>query len=259
MLVDDSNFMRKAISLLLSSDARIEVVSAVASGELALQKISALNPDVISLDFNLAGMDGLETLEKIMATNPTPVIMFSGHTKKGAEVTLKALEKGAVDFVAKPHGCLSPDLSTVRDELVEKVMAASRSRAIGRGKRPLPEAGTGRVKEGQLLAPAKSLLFITSSTGGVQALSKLLSELPGDLPMPVLIVQHMPKLFTKSFAESLDRICALKVKEAEHGDIIQKGHVYVAPGGWHTGVVKSGREKKTDASLPTSPQSGTSL
>ena len=244
MIVDDSNFMRKAISLILSSDPRIEVVSLVASGEEALQKLSTVNPDVISLDVNLPRMDGIETLDKIMNTSPTPVIMFSGRTKKGAEVTLKALEKGAIDFVAKPHGCLSPDLSSVRDELIEKLMAASRTKVARRGRRPIPEASARKLEIKQVLSPEKSILFITSSTGGVQALTKLIPELPGDLPMPVLVVQHMPKIFTKSLAESLDRISALTVTEAEHGDILKKGHVYVAPGGWHTGIVKNGTGQK---------------
>ena len=244
MIVDDSNFMRKAISLILSSDPRIEVVSLVASGEEALQKLATVNPDVISLDVNLPGMDGIETLDKIMNTSPTPVIMFSGITKKGAEVTLKALEKGAIDFVAKPYGCISPDLSSVRDELIEKVIAASRTKVARRGRRPKPEASARKIDIKQISVPEKSLLFITSSTGGVQALTKLIPELPGDLPMPVMIVQHMPKMFTKSLAESLDRLSALTVTEAGHGDILEKGHVYVAPGGWHTRVVKKGAGKE---------------
>ena len=244
MIVDDSNFMRKAISLILSSDPRIEVVSLVASGEEALQKLATVNPDVISLDVNLPGMNGLETLDKIMNASPTPVIMFSGTTKKGAEVTLKALEKGAIDFVAKPHGCISPDLSSVRDELIEKLIAASRTKVKRKGKILRTEAATDKKDIKQISAPKKSLLFITSSTGGVQALTRLIPDLPGDFPMPVLIVQHMPKMFTKSLAESLDRLSALTVTEAGHGDILEKGHVYIAPGGWHTGVIKDGAGKK---------------
>ncbi len=244
MIVDDSNFMRKVIALLLSSDPGIEVVSAVASGEETLQKLSTVNPDVITLDVNLPGMDGIETLDKIMAASPTPVIMFSGRTKKGAEVTLKALEKGAIDFVAKPHGCLSPDLSSVRDELIEKVMAASRARITRKGRSPRPEASARKKDIKQISAPEKSILFITSSTGGVQALTKLIPELPGNLPMPVLIVQHMPKTFTKSLAESLNKISALTVTEAGADDILEKGHVYIAPGGWHTSVAKNGMGKK---------------
>lgn len=244
MIVDDSNFMRKSIALILSTDPRIEVVSLVASGEEALQQIPKVDPDVISLDVNLPGMDGIETLDKIMTDNPKPVIMFSGITKKGTEVTLKALKKGAVDFVAKPYGCISPDLSSVREELIDKLVAASRVRVARRGGRLGKKVVARKKEKRQISAPKKSLLFITSSTGGVQALSKLLPELPGDFPMPVLIVQHMPKMFTKSLAESLDRISALTVKEAAHGDILEKGHVYIAPGGWHTGIVKDGAAKR---------------
>ncbi|MDT8318347.1 MAG: chemotaxis response regulator protein-glutamate methylesterase [bacterium] len=244
MIVDDSNFMRKSISLILSTDPRIEVVSLLASGEEALQQITKVDPDVITLDVNLPGMDGIETLDKIMAKNPKPVIMFSGVTKKGTEVTLKALKKGAVDFVAKPYGCLSPDLSSVREDLIDKVVAASRIRVARRGKAPGKKVDPRKVEARRISEPKKNLLFITSSTGGVQALSKLLPELPGDFPMPVLVVQHMPKMFTKSLAESLDRISALTVTEAGHGDTLEKGHVYIAPGGWHTSVVKDGAGKR---------------
>ena len=125
MIVDDSNFMRKAIASLISTDRNIEVVSLLASGEEALENISQVDPDVITLDFNLPGMDGIETLDKIMEYCPTPVIMLSGYPKKGADATLKALSMGGIDFVAKPHGCLSPDISVVKDELIAQDRGSS--------------------------------------------------------------------------------------------------------------------------------------
>jgi two-component system chemotaxis response regulator CheB len=242
MIVDDSNFMRKAIASLISTDRNLEVVSLVASGEEALDKISAVEPDVITLDFNLPGMDGIETLDKIMADRPTPVIMFSGYTKKGADVTLTALSKGAIDFVAKPHGCLSLDLSAVRDELIEKIIAASMAKSTVRKKRVEKKVAEGKREFRKLARPEKSILFIASSTGGVQALASLIPSLPRTFPIPVLVVQHMPPLFTESLASSLDRESALHVREAIDGDDLKAGTVLVAPGGWHSKIVKTGNK-----------------
>lgn len=244
MIVDDSNFMRKATATLLASDSRIEVTSLIGSGEEAIRMIDSVNPDVITLDFNLPGMNGLETLEKIMAFKPTPVIMFSGYTKKGAEVTLKALNKGAVDFVAKPQGCLSLDLSSVRDELIEKVLASVLAKAKLR-KKTVEVRKTPEKKELVKLAnPEETILFIASSTGGVQALGKVVPLLPANFPMPVIVVQHMPPLFTQSLATSLNSSSLLNVKEAENEDLLTAGNVYIAPGGWHLKVFKSGTKYK---------------
>jgi len=244
MIVDDSNFMRKAISSLLTSDNRIEVTSLVGSGEEALRMINSVNPDVITLDFNLTGMNGLETLEKIMDVKPTPVIMFSGYTKKGADITLKALNAGAIDFVAKPHGCLSLDLSAVRDELIEKVLASVLAKVKMRKKKVEIKVSPEEKKVVKLSNPEASILFIASSTGGVQALGKVVPLLPASLPMPVVVVQHMPPLFTESLATSLDSMSPLKVKEAEDNDVLTAGKVFIAPGGWHLKVFQSGKEKK---------------
>lgn len=238
MVVDDSNFMRKAISSLVSQDKDIEVVSLVASGEEALDKLLEVNPDVITLDFNLPGIDGLETLEKIMSHRPTPVIMLSGYTRKGADVTLAALSKGAIDFVAKPHGCLSPDLSSVKDELTNKIIAASMAKSAIRKKRIEKKVFHGKLTQLRLENPEKSILFIAASTGGVQALASVIPSLPATFPMPVLVVQHMPPLFTESLATSLDRESELHVREAVDGDALQAGTVLIAPGGWHSKVSK---------------------
>ena len=244
MIVDDSNFMRKSIAKLLSSDHRIEIVSLVASGEEALQELEKVKPDAITLDWELPGMNGLMTLCKIMSVRPTPVVMFSAYTKKGADVTLQALKAGAIDFVQKPSGSISLDLAQVREELVAKVITAASSR-VRLAKKPVRAVpGERAAKVRKLSNPEKSILFIASSTGGVQALSRVVPHLPGDLPMPTIIVQHMPPLFTKSLATSLNENSAIMVKEAEDGELVRGGTVYIAPGGWQTKVVKSGKTTK---------------
>lgn len=237
MIVDDSNFMRKAVGMLISSEPGFEVVGLISSGEEALKSIPVLKPDVVTLDVEMGRMDGLTTLKKIMETNPLPVIMFSAHTKRGAEVTLKALQEGAVDFIEKPSGSLSIDLGLVRDELIKKIRVAStvrRRRTIP----PSPSAGTpGR--DLRLSNPQRSVIAIGSSTGGVQALQAVVPKLSRSLPLPVLIVQHMPPMFTRSLAESLDSHSMIKVKEAEEGDILLPGNAYLAPGGLHMTVRRS--------------------
>lgn len=235
MIVDDSNFMRKAVGKLVSSEPGFEVVALVSNGEEALRSISIIKPDVVTMDVEMEGMDGVTTLRRIMETTPTPVIMFSAYTRKGAEITLKALQEGAVDFIEKPSGSLSIDLGTVRDELIRKIKVAStvKPKQLERFKpfkpyKPLPEF--------RLLNPSRSVVAIGSSTGGVQALQAIIPKLPKSLPVPVLIVQHMPPMFTKSLAESLDVQSMIKVKEASEGDALMPGNAYIAPGGLHMTV-----------------------
>ena len=239
MIVDDSNFMRKAVGKLVSSVPGFEVVGLISKGEEALRSIPVLKPDVVTMDVEMEGMDGLTTLRKIMETNPTPVIMFSAYTKKGADITLKSLQEGAVDFIEKPSGSLSIDLGAVRDELIKKIKVAATVRP-GKGVVPLvPRKVT--FKNIRLTSPEKSVIAIGSSTGGVQALQAVIPKLSKFLPLPVLVVQHMPPMFTKSLAESLNSSSMVNVKEAEEGDIIKPGNVYIAPGGLHM-TVKMGRE-----------------
>ncbi len=243
MIVEDSNFMRKAISKLVSDDHRIEVVSLVGSGEEALNCLSEVEPDIITLDFELPGINGLETLDEIMKIRATPVIMFSAYTKKGADLTLKALGSGATDFIQKPSGAISMDLSRVRDELIEKVLASSKLRAPSKRRVQRKVVSAERHPKSpafkKIADPEKSILFVASSTGGVQALTEFVPGLPSNFPMPVLIVQHMPPMFTKSLAESLGKISRLPVREAANGDILKAGNVYISPGGWHTTLEKS--------------------
>ena len=245
MVVDDSNFMRKAISTLLSSDDRIEVVSLLGSGEEALKNAPSVDPDVITLDWELPGMNGFDTLVRIMESFPTPVVMFSAYTKKGADLTLRALEAGAIDFIEKPSGAISLDLGKVREDLIGKIVTAASAGERLRGSREKARREAApRGEVAKIRSPEKSILFIASSTGGVQALNRVIPLLPANYPMPVLIVQHMPPLFTKSLSQSLDAVSRLSVREAADGDTLMPGNVYIAPGGWQTKVFKYGKEMK---------------
>ncbi|MCB0218632.1 MAG: chemotaxis response regulator protein-glutamate methylesterase [Chrysiogenetes bacterium] len=265
LVVDDSNFMRKAISNLLSQDPEIEVVGKARSGQEALELIPELDPTVVTLDEEMAGLTGLETLERIMAEYPRPVLMLSAYTKEGAEVTIEALRRGAIDFMEKPSGVVSLDMHTVAKHLIDKVKLAQRSRP----RRPLrrepprrkhpgiprdePESAattqpsdTGRNKPEEirkLVTPAESLLVVAASTGGVQAVQVVLTGLPHDWPMPTLIVQHMPPHFTESLAADLDRVLPLRVVEAEDGMLLEPRTVYIAPGGMHA-IVAPARYRK---------------
>jgi two-component system chemotaxis response regulator CheB len=221
LVVDDSATMRSLISAVLSRDPEIEVVGQAGDPYEAREAIKALNPDVLTLDVEMPNMNGIEFLEKIMRLRPMPVVMVSTLTTRGAEVTLEALEIGAVDCVAKPS---TGGLEGFR-ELPEKVKTAARARV-----RPLDRVVGGPPVAKIEHAPDGRLIAIGSSTGGVEALITILSRFPANCP-PTVITQHMPESFTKSFSERLDRLCAPRVEEAADGAPLEPGRVYVAPGG----------------------------
>ncbi len=214
LVVDDSALMRRMLTDILSEAADIEVVSTAESGEEAVEKVLKLSPDVVILDLLMPGMGGLAALREIMRRKPTPVIVFSSYDKP--DITIESLEMGAVDFVPKQMG----DMERVAAELIEKVRVAAR-------------VNVSRLEERAARREDFKLVVIGASTGGPRALSELLPRLPGDLPAAILVVQHMPAKFTASLASRLDRVCALDVKEAEDGEIILPGRVYIAPGGYH--------------------------
>ncbi len=221
LVVDDSLTMRNLISAALRSDPEIQVVGAAADPIEARAAIKALNPDVLTLDVEMPNMNGLEFLEKIMRLRPMPVVMVSTLTAAGTDVTLAALEIGAVDAVAKPA---SATHDAFRD-LIGKVKTAARSRVRARGDAPAAEAAPSAYR-----ADPRHVLAIGSSTGGVEALLTVLGGFPADCPATV-VTQHMPATFTASFAARLDRVCAPTVTEAQEGAPLQPGHVYIAPGG----------------------------
>lgn len=230
LVVDDSPTMRALISSLLRADPEIEVIGTAGDPHEAREAIKALNPDVITLDIEMPNMNGLEFLEKIMRLRPMPVVMVSTLTQSGAEETLRALELGAVDCVAKPSNSIS-----ARDglgELAEKVKAAARARVRPAGVEQAHKPPTD-------FKPSGAVVAIGSSTGGVEALLRVIGRFPENCP-PTVITQHMPATFTKSFAARLDRATPAKVEEAFDGAKLEIGHIYLAPGGVaHLKVVRS--------------------
>jgi two-component system chemotaxis response regulator CheB len=229
LIVDDSALMRQVLTTLLSADPEIEVVGTAPDPHVARERIKALNPDVVTLDVEMPHMDGLTFLRKIMTLRPTPVVMVSTLTQAGAEVTLEALEIGAVDFVAKPTVDLATAKAGLATELQTKVKAAARSR-VGVQRRSAPiQRKTQPRRPGNR---SDRILAIGASTGGVEALKTVLMSLPADCP-PTLITQHMPPRFTAAFAGRLNRECPMTVSEATHDQVIEPGHVYIAPGAFH--------------------------
>ncbi len=246
LIVDDSATIRSLLSALLSRDPQIEVVGEAPEPAVARQMIKDLSPDVITLDVEMPHMNGLEFLEKIMRLRPMPVVMVSTLTQKGAEVTLAALELGAVDFFPKPTDNAAALLEGGGAELVAKVKAAARARV-----RPLSRTIVVPPLEG--FDPGDSVVAIGSSTGGVEALLQVLSAFPANCP-PTVITQHMPPHFTASFAARLSRMCRPQVSEARDGDVLRPGHVFIAPGG-EAHLEITGRTTlrcKLDASAPVS-------
>jgi two-component system chemotaxis response regulator CheB len=229
LVVDDSAFVRKAVERMLSMADDIEVVGAAADGEEGLRRARELRPDVVTLDIKMPRLGGLETLERLMAEQPVPVLLMSTLTQEGAEVTLRGLELGAMDFVDKSS--VQPmSMLSLADELIAKIRAigGARVRARPQPPRPRPEAGA---------VPAE-LVVIAASTGGPTALQQVISGLPAGFPAAVVVVQHIPRGFTKSLAERLDARSAIPVREARDGDPVLPGAVLIAPAGIHARLAR---------------------
>lgn len=233
LIVDDSAVIRQLLSMLLSEDPEIEVVGTAGDPLIARDRIKALNPDVVTLDVEMPNMDGVTFLRKIMALRPMPVVMISTLTQAGAEITLEALEIGAVDFIAKPTHDVANGLAEIAGDLQTKIKSAARARV---GVRHAPVQPKQRVLSS---GGGERIVAIGASTGGVEALKSVLMRLPADCP-PVLVTQHMPPRFTAAFAERLNRECPMRVSEAKHNDPIEAGHVYIAPGAFHLELVRAG-------------------
>jgi two-component system chemotaxis response regulator CheB len=238
LVVDDSLLMQRVLSDLLQTDPQIAVIGTARNGEEAIAKAASLHPDVVTMDIEMPRMDGLAAVQRIMGTNPLPIIMISALAQPEAEITLKALEYGAVDFVAKPSGTISLNMDPVKEELTSKIKAAACANILRiRGK-------TTHLTNPGSIGNTDKVISIAASTGGPPALTQVLTSLPSSVP-PILVVQHMPKIVTKLFAKGLSQKCRFQVKEAEQGDRVLPNLALVAPGGFHMVVTKERRVNLT--------------
>jgi two-component system chemotaxis response regulator CheB len=228
--------MRKLIPQILRTDPSIKVVGTAMDGNFGLKKLEELKPQVVTLDLEMPGMNGIDMLKQVMRRHRVPVIVVSSHSTDGASITFKALSLGAFDFVAKPAD-VSSRMSEIAQELITKIKAAAQSR--GMVLEPLPMFEPQPVKAKASATPkdaATKVVAIGISTGGPQALQYLLPQLPADFPGTILVVQHMPENFTEMFARRLDEVCAIRVKEAQSGDLLQAGRALICPGNRHLTV-----------------------
>ena len=244
MIVDDSAVMREVMQQLLAPHKDIEVVGAAMDPLLALQKMKTVWPDVILLDVEMPRMDGITFLRQIMATRPTPVVICSTLTEKGAAITLQALSAGAVEVITKPTMGLRDFLHDSAQEMLSAIRTAAKARVRGAAVPTLEKASADAVVSAPIIGlqnqrTSERIVVLGTSTGGTQALEQVLSQLPSSAPA-IAIVQHMPEKFTRSFAERLDSLCAIEVREAQNGDRLLPGLALIAPGGKHMLVKRSG-------------------
>ena len=244
LIIDDSAVIRAVLTELLNDAGDIEVVGTAADPLFAKTKITSLMPDVITLDVEMPRMDGLSFLEELMHANPLPVIMVSALTQKSCDTTLRALELGAIDYVSKPTIDVSEGVMALADEIISKVRIAAKAKVRTR-KSALMSASEVRpgprtsALDTSRMTTTDRIIAIGASTGGTQALTEIITALPESVP-GIVVVQHMPPLFTKSFAARLDEFSRVSVKEATHGDRIERGCVYIAPGGRHMAIIRNG-------------------
>ncbi|MFD1018202.1 protein-glutamate methylesterase/protein-glutamine glutaminase [Thalassobacillus hwangdonensis] len=240
LVVDDSAFMRKVISDMLNHDPRLEVIAAARNGTDAIAKCQTHKPDVVTLDIEMPVMDGLTALEEIKEKYAIPVVMLSSLTAEGADSTVKAMQLGAVDFIQKPSGSISLDIDTIREQIVDKVVAAANANMRGIVSRQPIKTAVKSINLKKRGTDRKRIVAIGTSTGGPRALQQVLTHLPADFPAPIVIVQHMPPGFTKSLADRLNSISSITIKEASEGEILQDGTAYIAPGNFHMTLDKHG-------------------
>ena len=238
LCVDDSALIRDLLSEIINSQGDMEVVAVAPDPLVARDLIKQHNPDVLTLDVEMPRMDGLDFLERLMRLRPMPVLMVSSLTQAGSEVTLRALELGALDFISKPQIGIRNGMLDYSELIAEKIREAARSRPRAPRQAPAADAPKAAPLRAPLISSEK-LVIIGASTGGTEAIRAVLEPLPANSPA-ILIAQHMPGGFTRSFAERLDRLCNIAVKEAEDGERILPGHAYIAPGTAHLKLVRSG-------------------
>src|SRR5215472_9701086 len=269
LIVDDSAFMRKVLHGIVAADPHLEVCGEARDGRDAVTQTEALKPDVISMDINMPHMDGLQATEIIMSSNPRPILIVSSESREGAEVTLKALELGAIDFVPKPTGGIDLDMSSVKDEICRKLKMAAKVRVVRTATRsklqqevasssPRSEPvhfGEQSEQNGKPAAAVPAarnasgkfpIVVMAASTGGPATLMKVIPQFPKDFPGAVVLVQHMPGNYTAQFSKQLAEVSQMRVKEAESGEIIVQGQIYVCPGSHHMRVSPSGRVSLDD-------------
>ncbi|HEX7972327.1 MAG TPA: chemotaxis response regulator protein-glutamate methylesterase [Thiobacillus sp.] len=245
LIVDDSALIRSVMKEIIGSQPDMEVVGVAPDPLVARDLIKQTNPDVLTLDVEMPKMDGLDFLERLMRLRPMPVVMVSSLTERGSEITLRALELGAVDFVTKPKLSIQSGLLEYTDLIVEKIRIASRAKIRSRTPAPGTQATGGTLAPlRNPLTSSEKLIIIGASTGGTEAIKDFLVQLPPDCP-GILITQHMPEGFTRSFANRLDKLCKISVKEAEGGERVLPGHAYLAPGHSHLLLVRSGANYMT--------------
>ncbi len=239
LVVDDSAVVRQVLRELLESDPAIAAVETASDGRTALRKAKRFAPDVITMDVEMPGLDGLATLERFMKERPRPVIMLSAYTSKGAHRTIRALELGAIDFIQKPAGGNSKTLPAVGHELLAKVKSVSRWKALASGsrnpaaERRAPPDPRRRAQPALRSSSPQAVVAIGASTGGTEAIREILIRLPSGFPGAIVITIHMPAGYTKAFADRLNELCDIDVKEGEHGDLLRPGRALVAPGHSH--------------------------
>lgn len=279
LIVDDSAFMRKVLLSIMTSDPQFEVVGEARDGREAVSLAESTKPDVITMDINMPHMDGLQATEIIMSSNPRPILIVSSESREGADITLKALELGAIEFVAKPSSGIDLDMNSVREELMRKLKMAAKVRVVRTATRshlqrevassaPRTEPASPLVAKVQASAEAQTaasihidtplaapsstfggmkakgkfpIIVVAASTGGPATLMKFMPMFPENFPGAVLLVQHMPGNFTGQFSEQLAEVSKIKVKEASQGEMLQPSHVYVCPGTHHLRVTPTGR------------------
>ena len=250
LVVDDSAVMRGIMGRIIDSQPDMKLVGVASDPMVAMERLRTCNPDVIALDVEMPRMNGLQFLSRLMQSRPLPVVMVSSLTERGAETTLRALELGAVDFMAKPQLAAGESLEAYAEQVTEKLRAAAAARVARR-----PVKAESAPAQRRLARPANRvatdrLIVIGASTGGVEALRTVLTPLPSSMP-PILVAQHMPAGFTRSFAQRLDAACEIVVKEAEDAEPLQPGHAYIAPGGMH--LTLGGRTRELYAQLSGEP------
>ena len=260
LIVDDSAFMRKVLETILISDPQLQVVGHAKDGREAIALAESLKPDVVTMDINMPHMDGLQATAQIMTTNPRPIVVVSSESKDGAASTLKALELGAIEFIAKPNSAIDLDMQSIREDLLRKVKMAAKVRVVRTASRlaaalqSKPQNGAAPVsRPASVFSQASASLtdqrfpvvVLAASTGGPATVMRLAPGFTKEFPAAVILVQHMPAAFTTQFAAQLAEFTEIPVQEAESGDAIQPGRLYICPGAQHRAWRRSCKRQRT--------------